>query len=48
MCVCPKPVVREDEKTVALASVQLEKRTISLDAIEDATTDTQPGRSADG
>jgi hypothetical protein len=39
----PETVVREDEKSVALASVQLEKRTISLDAIEDATTDTQTG-----
>jgi hypothetical protein len=37
----PEAIVREEEKTVTLASVRLERRPISLEALEDATSGTQ-------
>ncbi len=39
----PEAIVREEEKTVTLASVRLEKRPISLDALVEATSGTQTG-----
>ena len=39
----PEAIVREDEKTVTLASVRLEKRPISLEALEKATSGTLTG-----